>query len=165
MTMPTIAVPFSKDVLTIDPAPVTFRIEQAIQQQVLQTLRRRGVVVGLSGGIDSSVSAALAVRALGANRVLGLLMPERDSSDDALVLGRMLADHLGIETVVEDIAPMLVGAGCYERQIEAIRTVFPEYGDDWKCKITLPSILDGDRFNVFQLTVMSPSGQMRTSRM
>jgi NAD+ synthase len=163
--MPTIAVPFSKDVLTIDPAPVTFRIEQAIQQQVLQTLRRRGVVVGLSGGIDSSVSAALAVRALGANRVLGLLMPERDSSDDALVLGRMLADHLGIETVVEDIAPMLVGAGCYERQIEAIRTVFPEYGDDWKCKITLPSILDGDRFNVFQLTVMSPSGQMRTSRM
>lgn len=156
---------FSKDVLAIDPGPVAQRIEQAIQAQVMQQLRRRGVVVGLSGGIDSSVCAGLCVRALGPGRVIGLLMPERDSSDDALRLGKMLADHFGIETVVEDIAPMLEGARCYERQVEAIRTVFPEYGDGWKCKITLPSILDGDRFNVFQLNVMSPSGELQTSRM
>ncbi len=87
--------------------------------------RRRGAVVGMSGGIDSSVVAALCVRALGPERVFGLLMPERDSSDDALRLGRLLAEHLGIRHAVEDIAPALEGLGCYRRQLEAIRMVGP----------------------------------------
>jgi NAD+ synthase len=156
---------FSKDVLAIDAPAVATTVAEAIRQQVMQTLRRRGAVVGLSGGIDSSVVAALCVKALGKERVLGVFMPERDSSDDALRLGRMLASHLGIEAVVEDIAPALQGLGCYARQNEAIRQVFPQYGDDWKCKITLPSILDSDRLNVFQLTVQSPDGKTETSRM
>jgi NAD+ synthase len=77
----------------------------------------------------------------------------------------MLATHLGIEAVVEDIAPALRELGCYARQNEAIRQVFPQYGDDWKCKITLPSILESDRLNVFQLTVQGPDGKTETSRM
>jgi NAD+ synthase len=156
---------FSKDVLKIDAAAVAASVSESIRQQVMGTLRRRGAVVGLSGGIDSSVVAALSVKALGKERVLGVFMPERDSSDDALRLGRMLASHLGIEAVVEDIAPALAGLGCYERQNAAIRQVFPDYGNDWKCKITLPSILDSDRLNVFQLTVQSPDGKTETSRM
>lgn len=156
---------FSADVLGIDAEQVTARIAGAISSQVLGTLRRRGVVVGLSGGIDSSVCAALSVRALGAKRVLGVLMPERDSSDDSLYLGGLLAGLLGIETIVENIAPPLVAAGCYERQNEAVRSVFPEYADGWKCKITLPSLLNGDRLNIFSLTVMSPDGDMKTARL
>jgi NAD+ synthase len=156
---------FSADVLAIDPELVTATIAEAISSQVLGTLRRRGVVVGLSGGIDSSVCAALSVRALGATRVLGVFMPERDSSDDSLNLGRLLAAHLGIETIVENLAPPLVAAGCYERQNEAIQSVFPEYGEGWKCKITLPSLLNGDRLNIFSLTVMSPAGDMKTARL
>jgi NAD+ synthase len=156
---------FSKDVLAIDAPAVATSVAEAIRQQVMGTLRRRGAVVGLSGGIDSSVVAALCVKALGKERVLGVFMPERDSSDDALRLGRLLASHLGIEAVVEDIAPALQGLGCYARQNEAIRQVFPQYGEGWKCKITLPSILDSDRLNVFQLTVQSPDGKTETSRM
>jgi NAD+ synthase len=156
---------FTKDVLAIDAPAVAASVAEAIRQQVMGTLRRRGAVVGLSGGIDSSVVAALCVQGLGKDRVLGVFMPERDSSDDALRLGRMLASHLGIEAVVEDIAPALAGLGCYARQNEAIRQVFPQYGDDWKCKITLPSILDSDRLNVFQLTVQSPDGTTETKRM
>ena len=156
---------FTKDVLKIDEPAVAASVAEAVRQQVMGTLRRRGAVVGLSGGIDSSVVAALCVKALGKERVLGVFMPERDSSDDALRLGRMLASHLGIEAVVEDIAPALQGLGCYARQNEAIRQVFPQYGDDWKCKITLPSILESDRLNVFQLTVQSPDGKTETSRM
>jgi NAD+ synthase len=163
--METTQVSFSTDVLAIDAEQATARITEAISSQVLKTLRRRGVVVGLSGGIDSSVCAALSVRALGSHRVLGVLMPERDSSDDSLSLGGLLAAHLGIETVVENIAPPLTAAGCYERQNEAIRSVFPEYADGWKCKITLPSLLNGDRLNIFSLTVMSPSGEMKTARL
>jgi NAD+ synthase len=156
---------FSRAVLEIDALKVAAQIEAAIREQVLGQLRRKGAVLGLSGGIDSSVVATLCARALGPQRVLGLFMPERDSSDDSLSLGQLLASHLGIEAIVENIAPALRGVGCYARQDEAIRQVFPDYGEGWKCKITLPSILDSDRLNVFQLTVQSPAGEQSTSRM
>jgi NAD+ synthase len=156
---------FSRDVLRLDAARASAEIEAAIREQVLGTLRRRGAVVGMSGGIDSSVVATLCARALGPDRVVGLLMPERDSSGDALRLGRMLAAHLGIRHVVEDIAPALEALGCYARQLDAIRMVFPEYGEGWRCKLTLPSILEGDRLNVTSLTVADPEGNLRTSRM
>jgi NAD+ synthase len=155
----------STDFLALDPASTLSETATGIREHVIATLRRRGVVVGLSGGIDSSVVAALSVRALGPERVFGLLMPERDSSGESLVLGQRLASHLGIETRVENIGPTLEAIGCYARQTEAIRQVFPEYGDGWKCKITLPSILDSDRLNVFHLTVQPPSGEQQTARM
>ena len=156
---------FSLDVLRIDAAQTAARIEAAIRDQVLGTLRRRGAVVGMSGGIDSSTVATLCARALGKERVLGLLMPERDSSDDALRLGRLLAEHLGIRYVVESVAPALAGLGCYDRQLEAIRMAVPEYGEGWRCKLTIPSLLGGDRLNITRLTVADPGGKERTVRM
>jgi NAD+ synthase len=156
---------FSSDVLAIEPGAVASRIQGALREQVLGTLKRRGVVVGLSGGVDSSVVAALSARALGPGKVLGLFMPERDSSPDSLRLGRAVAEVLGIETVLEDIAPILEGAGCYARQAAAVRRLVPEYGAGWRCKLTLPSILDSDRLNVFQLVVEDPGGVSRAVRL
>jgi NAD+ synthase len=156
---------FSKNVLAIDAEAVAKKVEASLREQVLGTLRRKGIVVGLSGGIDSSVVAALAARTFGKDKVLGIFMPERDSSDDSLMLGRMLAEAIGVPTVLENIGKAVAAAGCYDRQVEAIRTVFPEYGDGWKCKITLPSIIEGDRLNVSQLTVQSPAGEQKTSRL
>lgn len=156
---------FSSAALNIDPGAEAERIIAKLRTQVGTTLRRRGVVVGLSGGIDSSVVVSLAVRAFGPDRVLGLLMPERDSSSDALRLGRMVAEALKIETLVEDIAPALESLGCYRRQDEAIRGVYPDYVPGWKFKITLPSILESERLNVHQLTVVDPSGRSASSRM
>ena len=156
---------FSRDSLRIDAPAAAGQIERSIRESVLGTLHRRGAVVGMSGGIDSSVVAALCTRALGPERVFGLLMPERDSSPDALRLGRMLATHLGIRYAVEDIAPALAGLGCYDRQLEAIRMVVPEYGEGWRCKLSIPSILDADRLNITSLTVADPSGSQRTVRM
>ena len=155
---------FSPDVLRIDAARTTHAIEQAIRQQV-QSLHRRGIVVGLSGGIDSSVVTSLCARAVGAERVQVLFMPERDSSSESLTLGRLLTDKLGVPTVLEELAPILAAAGCYDKQIEAIRTVFPEYGPGYKCKITLPSILASDRVNISELTIETPSGERKTARM
>ena len=154
-----------KDVLAIDADAEIERIAQSLRAQVLGEFRRRGAVLGLSGGIDSSVVAALCVRAFGKEKVLGLFMPERHSSDDALTLGRLLADSLGIEAIVEDIAPALEGLGCYRRQDEAIRSVVPQYGGDWKCKLVLPSILETNRLNVTRLTVQSPQGEVSTVRL
>jgi NAD+ synthase len=155
---------FSLDSLAIDPATTAETIESAIREQV-KSLRRRGVVVGLSGGIDSSVVTCLCARALGPDRIQVLFMPERDSSSDSLTLGRLLASRLGVPELVEDITPMLDAAGCYTKQAEAIRSVFPEYGDGYRCKVTLPSILDSERLNVSSLTIESPSGERKSSRL
>jgi NAD+ synthase len=156
---------FSVSVLQLDAEAEIARIAQAARAQVLMALRRRGAVVGLSGGIDSSVVAALCARALGKDRVLGVFMPERHSSGDSLRLGRLLADFLGIEAVTEEIGPALESAGCYRRQEQAIRTLIPEYGPGWKCKLVLPSILEGSWLNVMRLTVQDPGGAMRTVRL
>ncbi len=155
---------FGRDVLNIDPVAESTRLEEAIRAEVMGGLRRRGVVVGLSGGVDSSVVATLCVRALGARRVLGLLMPEQDASGDALRLGRLVAESLKLEPLVEDIGPTLEAVGCYRRQTEAVREVFPDYGPGWKCKLSLPSILEGERLNISQLTVEDPRGNRQTAR-
>jgi NAD+ synthase len=159
------AMTFSKDVLSFDRTAEVDRIAEWFKASVKGTLKKRGVVIGLSGGIDSSVCAALAVKALGADKVFGVFMPEHHSADESLELGTLLARSLGIEAITENIAGALEGAGCYARQEEAIRAVFPEYGKGWKSKITLPSLIESDRLNVFQLTVQSPSGEMKTARM
>jgi NAD+ synthase len=156
---------FSREVLRIDPRQVADQIETTVRRVVLGDLRRRGAVVGMSGGIDSSVAAALCARALGRERVIGLLMPDRDSSGDALRLGRMVAQQLGIQVLVEDVSETLAAVGCYDRQAEAIRMVFPEYREGWRCKTVLPSLLEGDRLNVAQLIVADEDGNERRSRM
>lgn len=156
---------FSRSALALDVARETERIASTVREQVLGRLRKRGAVVGLSGGIDSSVVAALCVRALGKEKVFCLFMPERDSSGDSLRLGRLVAEGLGVETLVEDIAPALESLGCYRRQIEAIRSVVPEYGEGYRCKLVLPSLLAGEQLRVTRLTVESPSGETRTVRL
>ena len=148
----------TSDVLKIDPDQVAQQIATVISDQVLHQLRRRGVVVGLSGGIDSSVVAALCCRALEPSNVLGLLMPEHDSDPDSLRLGQLVADTLGIDAVVEDIGPILDGAGCYRRRDEFIRKLFPQFGPDYKCKLVLPNVLEGG-YNLSWLVVQSPEGQ------
>jgi NAD+ synthase len=150
---------FSPAVLDFDPALETQRIAAALRGQVFRHLRRKGAVLGLSGGVDSSVAAALCVRALGAERVLGLFMPERDSSADSLNLGRLLAEHCGVSTVLEDVTAGLEAAGCYRRRDDAIRSVLPEYGPGYKSKIVLPDLLEGDRYRIFSVVIHSPTGE------
>src|SRR5690606_38934694 len=106
---------FSAAALEMDPAEAVDQIGQTLRALLRSALKRRGLVIGRSGGIDSSVTAALAVRAIGPERVFGLLMPERHSSSDSLTLGRLLAEFLGIEHVVEDITRPLEGLRFYER--------------------------------------------------
>jgi NAD+ synthase len=151
--------------LEIDANAEADRIAAAIREQVGSQLRRRGVVLGLSGGIDSSVSAALAVRALGPNRVLGLFMPEHDSSPDSLRLGRLLAQSLGIRTHLEDIGDTLAAAGCYRRRDEAIRSVVPEYNERYQMKIALPTPGEEGGFAIHSLVVRSPQGVERRVRL
>ncbi len=156
---------FSAEMLRIDAGDVALRLERAIRDIVRRDLRRKGAVVALSGGVDSSVVAALCARALGKDRVLGLFLPEADSSADSLRLGRLVAEQLGIRSVVEDITPILAAAGCYRRRDEAIRSVVPEYGAGYKCKLVLPELLGGPRYAVYSIVVESPSHVQTKARL
>ncbi len=148
---------FSADRLKLDAAVEVERIGAFIRDGVFVRLRRKGLVVGLSGGIDSSTVAALAVHVLGADRVVGLFMPESDSSDDSLRLGQLLADKLGIRTFEENISGILKGADCYRRRDEAIRAVVPEYHAGYRSKLVLSS-LDSSEFRISYVVVQSPEG-------
>ena len=107
------AVPVLRRRVATGPRTVKRRISSARSSDCCpERFRRRGVVLGISGGIDSSAAAALCVKALGKQRVLGLLMPERDSSDDTFTLSRIIVEHLGIAAVHEDITPILEAVGC-----------------------------------------------------
>jgi NAD+ synthase len=141
------------------------RICSAIRETVQQRFKKKGLIVALSGGIDSSTVAALAVRALGPKRVLGLLMPEQDSSADTLALSRQIAQHLGIEAIHEDISEILDAVGCYRRRDAAIKLVIPNYGPGWKSKIVLPSVVDGDRYRIFSIVAQAPSGERVEARL
>jgi len=153
------------DLLRIDAAAETERISQEIRKIVLTLFRRKGAVVAVSGGIDSSVVAALCVQALGRENVMLLFLPETDSSSDSLRLGKQLADGLGVRTFVEDISPILEAAGCYRRRDEAIRSVVPEYGTGYKSKIVLPNLLDTNSYAVFSLVVQAPTGEVKKVRL
>ena len=155
----------SPDLLRLDASRETERIVARIRELVFNQLKRKGAVIGVSGGIDSTVVAFLCARALGKERVVALFTPEADSSPDSLRLGRMVAEHLGVQSVVEDISPILKGVRCYERRDDSIRKVVPEYGEGYKCKIVLPNLVDSDRYAIFSIVVQSPTGETRKVRL
>jgi NAD+ synthase len=157
--------PFSARTLDIDPEAETARIVEALRMQLRTVVRRRGLVLGLSGGIDSSVCAALAARAVGPKNAYCLFMPEHDSDPESLRLGRLVADTFGLEGTVEDIGPTLAAMGCYERRDAFIREVEPEYGPGWSNKIVFANALTTSGFNISSLVVQTPQGEIRKHRL
>ncbi|GAB4155826.1 MAG: NAD(+) synthase [Planctomycetota bacterium] len=157
--------PFGPHVLDLDCAAEAARIEAAIRAIVGRRLRRRGAVVGVSGGIDSAVCAALSARALGPARVHALLMPGRNSSPASAERGRELCERLGIAYDLIDIGAALEPLGCYRTRDEAIAKLFPDYrpGDRYKIAVA-GDLLEKDRLNVFQL-IVERDGELRSKRM
>ncbi len=155
--------PFGASVLALD-CPVEVSRIAAHIVSALRRFHKRGVVLGLSGGVDSSVCAALAVKALGPKKVLGLLMPERDSSSASEDLGRTVAEQLGISYLLENIGPTVDAIGCYRWRDEAMREVFPEYASSWKSKIAIAGGAQG-HINHFKLIVQSPDGALHEARL
>ena len=155
---------FSAETLKIDGAAEIERIVTGLRAQ-LRGMRKRGLVLGLSGGIDSSVSVALAVRAVGAKNVFCLFMPENDSDPESLRLGRLVAETFGVAAVVEDIGPTLQAMGCYERRDGFIRELVPEYGPGWASKIVIANSLAGEGYNISSLVVQDPDGKRTKLRM
>jgi NAD+ synthase len=157
---------FNRQSLTLDAVAETERIVTFMQETVFHKFRRYGGVVGISGGIDSSACLALAARAFGSERVVGVLLPERESSPDSADLAHKLAAHYEVETITEEISGALDGFGCYRRRDEAIQRIVPEYQPGWGVKIVLPTnLLEQQTLNVFRVVVTSPDGQQFSKRL
>ncbi len=155
---------FSPAVLEIDCVAEVERISARLRE-ALGVFRRKGYVVALSGGIDSSVTAALCARALGKERVFGLHMPERDSSAETIELSRLISSTFGFDSAVEEITPVLDALGCYRRRDEAIRTAIPEFGSGWKSKIVLPNVLEKSGYNFYSVVAEAPDGTQVKKRL
>jgi NAD+ synthase len=157
---------FGRHSLDLDVEKEVERIVEGLRQAVHHTLHRQGAVLGISGGIDSSVVLALCVRAFSPERVVALMLPEGESSPESATLAQMVADHYGVQTITENISGALEGFGCYRRRNEAIQSLFPDFGPGWGAKITLPgNLLEQDTLNIFYLTVTNPDGQKFSKRL
>lgn len=156
---------FSADTLAIDPESVTEQIVSTLRAQLRGNLRKRGLVLGLSGGIDSSVCVALAARAVGKDNVVALFMPENDSDPESLHLGRLVAETFGVKSEVEDIGPTLQAMGCYSRRDAFIRELVPDYTPAWASKIVITNALEGEGYNISYLVVQDPEGKQTRLRM
>lgn len=158
---------FNKDSLKIDAGKTVADLSELILKQIRGEMKKSGAVIGISGGIDSSVSAALCVKALGPKKVLGVMLPEKESAGESKELAEKLGQKFGFETIVDEISGGLEGMGCYRRRNEAIRRLFPDFKPETdKCKIIIPSnILEKSTYNVFSLVVEYADGRSVNKRM
>ncbi len=155
----------SPDWMAFDVDAAAQHIGERLRQILSKDLKRRGLVVGISGGIDSSATVAVAVKALGRERVFGLLMPERHSDAETPSLSRLVAETFGIESAYEDISGVLEAVGFYRRYDEAVREVIPAYGAGWKSKIVIQHASDATGFSFFSVVAESPSGETVRERL
>jgi NAD+ synthase len=148
--------------LDFDPAAEVARIGASIRDLLRSKINRRGLVVGISGGVDSAVSAALCVKAIGAGKVFGLLMPEQDSAPGTTPLGEVVAQHLGINYEIKNISSTLEAIGCYQWRDAAIKKLFPAYDGTWRNKIVIDGGVQG-KINHFKLIVQAPDGTLQSA--
>lgn len=157
---------FNLDVLKIDPEAETRRVADFLVDQLRKVFRRKGIVVGLSGGIDSAVMAALAVEAIGAPKVTGLVLPERESNPISSEYAHKHGEALGIEHREIDVTPTVDSVGGYGERNDYIQGLVPEYTPECKYNISLPTdLLERDAYNFYVLQVQLPDGTIEKKRL
>ncbi len=159
----TVRKPFSKDIIHIENIEsVCNEIIAKLKNDVNKNLHRRGAVIGISGGIDSSVCMALSAKAFGPKNVTAIMLPEQDSSGDSEMLAKKLATKFNVtNTLVENITEALDGFGCYQRRDEAISRVITDFDPEVdKAKIEIKQDVASNLPPAFSVTVIKPDGEV-----
>ncbi|MBK7228616.1 MAG: NAD(+) synthase [Ignavibacteriales bacterium] len=158
---------FTMDSIYLNANVETERLVAALKDTVAFKLKKRGAVVGVSGGIDSSIVLALCAKTFGPDKVLAIMMPERDSSPESKELATLLCEKFKVPYILEDITDAVHGFGCYARRDEAVKRVFPEYDPKtYKMKIVLKDDKEAKgKLNLFYLTIIAPDGTVKSQRL
>ena len=158
---------FHKNILHIENIEeTTDNITSMLKKDTHDKLKRYGAVIGISGGIDSSVTMALAAKTFGPEKVFGVMLPEKDSSSDSEMLAKKLADKFGVSAITENISDALSGFGCYQRRDEAVQNVFPDYDPArHKMKIGIKSPPQSSLPPVFSVIVIDEKGNERSAKL
>jgi len=157
--------PYSAE-LSIDVEEEIRKISAFLLEEVYKHFRRKGIIVGLSGGVDSAVMAALAVRALGKEKVIGLILPEKESNPISAHYAAQHAECLGIQFSQQDITATVDAVGGYAFRDAHVKALIPEYTPDCKYNIVLPTdFLERASLGIYKLQVMLPDGRLITKRL
>jgi len=154
--------PFSRDILQFENIDLIYnKIITKLREDVFLKLKRRGGVVGISGGIDSSVVLALSAKAFGPEKVTGLLLPEKDSNADSKILALKLTEKFKVNSLEENITKALDGFGCYNRRDQAISRIISNFNPNLdKSKIEIKQNIGQNIPSIFSITVIKPDGTL-----
>lgn len=98
-----------------------------MKETVNNQFKKDGIVIGVSGGVDSALIATLAVEALGTSHVYGLILPEKESNPSSRELALQLCKKLKIPFGEVPITPMVEAFGIYAQKESLFRELFPQY--------------------------------------
>ena len=157
---------FDLDVLKIDPLQEVEKLSKFIVNQVNFIFRRKGIIVGLSGGIDSACMASIAAHAMGNEKVFGLVLPEKESNPISKEFAIKHAQTLGINFKEIEITSTIDSVVSYSWRDKFIQKLIPEYQPGYKYNITLPTdLLERAAYSFYNLQVQMPDGEIKKKRL
>ncbi len=113
-----------------------------LHDEIVEKFHKHGAIVGLSGGIDSTVTLALCVKALGPKKILGLTMFEKESDQNNKSLINKISKAYDIEIQNVDITPILDSFGVYSNREKIVRDRFPNFNSNCKYRVVVPPNLN-----------------------
>ena len=139
---------------------VVQHLQDFIHKQVYDNFRKRGIVVGISGGIDSAISAKLCCNAVGKENVLGIILPEKESNPQSQEFAKKYCEKLGIKYEIEDITSILDSSEIYQTREKIVKKYFPDYNQSCKYRIVFSENFDSDGLSIPYLEVNDGNNQI-----
>ena len=152
---------FDRNVLEIENIErVIQSLQIFIHEQVNSNFRKRGVVIGISGGIDSAVAVKLCCGAVGKENVLGIILPEKESNPQSQEFAKKYCEKLGIKYEIEDITSILDSSEIYQIREKIVKKYFPDYNQSCKYRIVFSENFDSDGLSIPYLEVNDGNNQI-----